>query len=110
MTLPLIWDNQKPWQQKQEQNLLYVALSRSTKELFLIGDAFWFDSNPKQDRNGSSTSKFAEEANNTDKDLIVSTASTEELIERQKLIQLELGKRAASRLGDLINLDLFHDI
>ncbi len=110
LTLPLIWDNQKPWQQKQEQNLLYVALSRSTKDLFLIGDAFWFDGNPKQARYGSSTSKFAEEANNTDKDLIVSTASTEELIERQKLIQLELGKRAASRLGDLINLDLFHDI
>ena len=45
LTLPLIWENQKQWQEQQEQNLLYVALSRSTKDLFLIGDAFWFDGN-----------------------------------------------------------------
>ncbi|NJO95043.1 MAG: ATP-dependent helicase [Pleurocapsa sp. CRU_1_2] len=43
LTLPLIWESQKQWQEQQEQNLLYVALSRSTKDLFLIGDAFWYD-------------------------------------------------------------------
>ncbi|MGB5635453.1 MAG: UvrD-helicase domain-containing protein, partial [Waterburya sp.] len=43
LTLPLLWENQKPWQERQEQNLLYVALSRSTNSLFLIGDAFWYD-------------------------------------------------------------------
>ena len=103
LTLPLIWENQKQWQEQQEQNLLYVALSRSTKDLFLIGDAFWFDGSLKQDFRNSSTVKLAEEANNTDIDRIVSKASTKELIEHQQLIQLELGKRAANRFEDLIS-------
>lgn len=100
--LPLLWDNQKPWQQRQEQNLLYVALSRSTKDLFLIGDALWFNGSLKQDLRNSSTVKLEEEANNTDIKRIVSKASTKELIEHQKLIRLELGKRAANRFEDLV--------
>ena len=63
LTLPLLWEGQKQWQEQQEQNLLYVALSRSTKDLFLIGDAFWFDRSLKQDFRNSSTVKLAEEAN-----------------------------------------------
>ena len=103
LTLPLIWENQKQWQEQQEQNLLYVALSRSTRDLFLIGDAFWFDRSLKQDFRNSSTVKLAEEANSIDIDRIVSKASTKELIEHQQLIQLELGKRAANRFEDLIS-------
>ena len=36
--LPLVWENQQPWELKQEMNLKYVALTRAKAELiFVIG-------------------------------------------------------------------------
>ncbi len=35
-SLPLTWKNQQPWQAEQEDNLLYVTLSRSKKCLFVV--------------------------------------------------------------------------
>jgi superfamily I DNA/RNA helicase len=38
--LPLIWENQQPWELKQEMNLKYVALTRAKAELiFVVTDA-----------------------------------------------------------------------
>ncbi len=39
--LPLSWKGQQDWQLQQENNLLYVALTRSTAELFLVGEPQW---------------------------------------------------------------------
>ena len=40
--MPLTWKGQRDWQFQQEQNLLYVALTRSKSELFLVGEPSWF--------------------------------------------------------------------
>ncbi|PZO52313.1 MAG: ATP-dependent helicase [Phormidesmis priestleyi] len=40
-SLPLTWKGQQDWQFQQESNLLYVALTRSTAELFLVGEPEW---------------------------------------------------------------------
>ena len=43
--LPLKWKKQKEWQLKQEYNLLYVALTRSKKDLFIVGNTKWINKN-----------------------------------------------------------------
>jgi ATP-dependent exoDNAse (exonuclease V) beta subunit len=40
--LPMVWRNQEGWQLEQEYNLLYVALTRSKSELYVVGNASWF--------------------------------------------------------------------
>jgi superfamily I DNA/RNA helicase len=40
---PLVWENQSDWEYQQEENLLYVALSRAKSQLFLIGSANWYE-------------------------------------------------------------------
>ncbi|MEG4294624.1 UvrD-helicase domain-containing protein [Microcoleus sp. C2C3] len=39
--LPMVWGNQQDWQLEQENNLLYVALTRSRSELYVVGNASW---------------------------------------------------------------------
>lgn len=39
--LPLKWKKQREWQLKQEYNLLYVALTRSKRDLFIVGRPDW---------------------------------------------------------------------
>ena len=104
LTLPLIWESQKPWQEQQEQNLLYVALSRSTKDLFLIGDAFWFDRGndsvnktvaPVQVKMSSGFGRTTVEAE-------ISQATSLELEHYLKLIKLEQSKRICRSFQSLI--------
>ena len=40
--IPMEWRGQKLWQHEQEMNLLYVALTRSKSELFIVGECKWF--------------------------------------------------------------------
>ena len=40
--MPLKWRNQQEWQLQQEENLLYVALTRSKSELFICGKCDWY--------------------------------------------------------------------
>ena len=40
--MPLTWRNQQKWQLEQEENLLYVALTRSKSELFICGKCDWY--------------------------------------------------------------------
>ncbi|WP_375515966.1 UvrD-helicase domain-containing protein [uncultured Nostoc sp.] len=40
--MPMVWRNQRDWQLEQEQNLLYVALTRSKSELFIVGECDWY--------------------------------------------------------------------
>ncbi|MEM7712447.1 MAG: UvrD-helicase domain-containing protein [Cyanobacteria bacterium P01_A01_bin.68] len=42
--MPLTWRNQQDWQLEQEENLLYVALTRSKSELFICGKCEWYKS------------------------------------------------------------------
>lgn len=44
--MPMVWRNQQDWQFEQEQNLLYVAMTRTKSELFVVGYASWL--NPEQ--------------------------------------------------------------
>lgn len=39
--MPLTWRNQQNWQLEQENNLLYVALTRSKSQLFIVGNPSW---------------------------------------------------------------------
>ncbi len=39
--MPMTWRNQLEWQKEQEDNLLYVALTRSKSELFVVGEPDW---------------------------------------------------------------------
>ncbi|MCD8489505.1 MAG: UvrD-helicase domain-containing protein [Desertifilum sp.] len=39
--LPMVWRNQQEWQLEQENNLLYVALTRTKAELFVVGNPGW---------------------------------------------------------------------
>lgn len=34
----MVWDRQLKWQKKQEDNLLYVALTRSKLALYIVGE------------------------------------------------------------------------
>jgi DNA-binding transcriptional ArsR family regulator len=45
--LPMVWRNQEDWQLEQEHNLLYVALTRSRSELYVVGHASWLEAEPK---------------------------------------------------------------
>jgi DNA helicase II / ATP-dependent DNA helicase PcrA len=111
LTLPLLWQSQKEWQEQQEQNLLYVALSRSTKDLFLIGDALWFDGDQPSHRNLRSAVKTTVDSNgdrlpeSESRSFLVEkrivTASNEELEQYVKLIRLEQGKRVELSLKSL---------
>jgi len=41
--MPMIWRGQLDWQYQQEENLLYVALTRSKSELFIVGEPDWYE-------------------------------------------------------------------
>lgn len=46
--MPMKWRNILPWQEEQENNLLYVALTRSKNELYIVGDPEWLKENEKK--------------------------------------------------------------
>lgn len=54
--MPLKWRNQLPWQLQQEENLLYVALTRSKSELFICGKCDWYKAS-----NSKASEKIEEE-------------------------------------------------
>lgn len=39
--MPMTWRDQKEWQRIQEDNILYVALTRSKSDLFILGKPDW---------------------------------------------------------------------
>jgi DNA helicase II / ATP-dependent DNA helicase PcrA len=41
--MPMSWRHQQEWEYQQELNILYVALTRSKSELYLLGDASWLE-------------------------------------------------------------------
>jgi superfamily I DNA/RNA helicase len=101
--LPLYWDNQKAWQLEQENNLLYVALSRSTCNLYLIGDAPWFTNNSSKD------SQVEESSSDLSKKLdikeLIDNASNEQLDLYLSLINREKGRRIAVQFRGSIEVN-----
>ncbi|MCW5318998.1 UvrD-helicase domain-containing protein [Nostoc sp. KVJ3] len=53
--MPMTWKNQQDWQLEQEENLLYVALTRSKSELFIIGECDWYKSSTTDKQISTST-------------------------------------------------------
>jgi UvrD-like helicase C-terminal domain len=47
--MPMTWRDQLPWQKEQEDNLLYVALTRSKSELFIVGQPNWLPREEDED-------------------------------------------------------------
>ena len=45
----MVWRNQEGWQWEQEYNLLYVALTRSKSELYVVGKANWLQTEAKRE-------------------------------------------------------------
>jgi len=39
--MPMRWRKQLEWQKEQENNLLYVALTRAKRSLFIVGEINW---------------------------------------------------------------------
>ena len=101
LTLPLIWESQKQWQEQQEQNLLYVALSRSTKDLFLIGDAFWFERDRPLHDNLVSAENATTDSDGDSVEEKILAANDEKLEHYAKLIRLEQGKRIELNFSSL---------
>lgn len=52
--MPMTWRNQRDWELEQEENLLYVALTRSKSELFIVGHPDWYKP-PTADSNANYT-------------------------------------------------------
>ncbi|MUH00620.1 AAA family ATPase [Scytonema sp. UIC 10036] len=46
--LPFSWKNILPWQEEQEENLHYVAMTRAKKRLIIVGECDWYKA-PKKD-------------------------------------------------------------
>jgi superfamily I DNA/RNA helicase len=70
--LPMVWRNQQGWQLEQENNLLYVALTRSKSELYVVGNASWLNPKPEPEPEPESETKeetvnHLQQANNKEK-------------------------------------------
>ena len=63
--MPMVRESQKHWQQEQEDNLLYVALTRSKSTLYIVGKPDWFkDTSEENEKVKTATQEtFAETSN-----------------------------------------------
>ncbi|WP_103127036.1 UvrD-helicase domain-containing protein [Nostoc cycadae] len=55
--MPMVWKKQQEWQYEQEMNLLYVALTRSKAELFIIGNCDWYKEKDNKDERSQQPEK-----------------------------------------------------
>ena len=93
----MVWKSQLGWQKEQEDNLLYVALTRSKSTLYIVGQPDWFKDDkeqnghltlvgrpdkacPHENEDEETFLTFGETSNdNTDKDAKALATSTAEL-------------------------------
>ena len=81
--MPLKWRNQQEWQLQQEENLLYVALTRSKSELFICGKCDWYKA-----PNSKASEKIEEEKIEVeDSSKISGTAAKEEEEDNQDYME-----------------------
>ena len=55
--MPMVWERQLQWQKEQEDNLLYVALTRSKSELYIVGLPDWFKNDDEEKKETSATER-----------------------------------------------------
>lgn len=54
--MPMVLERQLGWQKEQEDNLLYVALTRSKSTLYIVGQPDWFKDDKERDEDELATS------------------------------------------------------
>jgi ATP-dependent exoDNAse (exonuclease V) beta subunit len=54
--LPMSWRNILPWQQQQEKNLHYVALTRAKNRLIIAGKCSWYGTEDTEEEQPESIS------------------------------------------------------
>ncbi|WP_375494604.1 UvrD-helicase domain-containing protein [uncultured Nostoc sp.] len=111
--MPMTWKNQQDWQLEQEENLLYVALTRSKSELFIVGHPDWYKPLTADSNANSTESIKAEtvvlESTQTDDYSSLCKAAQEELDKELTPILKNQNVRAKfikSVINDDINLDM----
>lgn len=111
--MPMTWRNQRDWQLEQEQNLLYVALTRSKSELFIVGECDWYKP-PTADSSANSTESIKAQT------VVLESTQTDDYSSLLKAAQEELDKEVTpifknktarakfikSVIDDDINLDM----
>lgn len=111
--MPMTWRNQRDWQLEQEENLLYVALTRSKSELFIVGHPDWYKL-PTADSSANSTESIKAET------VVLESTQTDDYSSLCKVAQEELDKELTpifknknaranfikSVINDDINLDM----
>lgn len=111
--MPMVWRNQRDWQLEQEHNLLYVALTRSKSELFIVGECDWYKP-PIADLNANYTESIKAQT------VVLQSTQTDDYSSLCKVAQEELDKELTpilknkdartkfikSVINDDINLDM----
>jgi DNA helicase II / ATP-dependent DNA helicase PcrA len=69
--MPMVWERQLQWQKEQEDNLLYVALTRSKSALYIVGKPDWF----KDDKSETSGDKTGSDNNELETSTFSSTVN-----------------------------------
>ena len=98
--LPMTWRNQLDWQLEQENNLLYVALTRSKSELFIVGDADWYNLNEEEAQPGDNiiNPDNAEQQQETSETLPEISTQTEQFPEHIKALESLVEPATANEL------------
>lgn len=73
--MPMTWKNQQNWQLEQEKNLLYVALTRSKSELFIVGECNWYT--PSADTDINKTVNTSTQSKKDEKFSLLNQAKTD---------------------------------
>jgi superfamily I DNA/RNA helicase len=78
--MPMTWDRQLGWQKEQEDNLLYVALTRSKSALYIVGKPDWFTEENREDKSETSETPTETSDDNSGSDSSELATSTETLV------------------------------
>ena len=76
--MPMTWEKQLGWQKEQEDNLLYVALTRSKSELYIVGKPDWYKNDGEDKETSATPTATSEEDTNEDADELATSMATSE--------------------------------
>ena len=96
--LPLTWRNQLDWQLEQERNLLYVALTRSRSELYVVGNPSWLSFSEKLEEKREELAVKAETETSVSPLQLVQCLSFEQKCELLALLEKEVNREKTQRV------------
>ena len=114
--MPMTWESQLSWQQEQEDNLLYVALTRSKSALYIVGKPDWFKVKEEDKDTATSSTSTETSDDNTGEDtheLATSTETSVAKLETQEPLpngQLTVSRRTAHPCPPVNGLQLKSNI